>query len=87
MAGGRQLLVGLVQVLRRGQFLGPRERAVSLLSLPEDMSCSDPVALDPNGHVGLQPDRLFRAAGFFGDCATIGLGGAPGARVRDMPIV
>ena len=49
--------VRLVDVLRRGQALCPRQRAVDLISLMEDVSGPHPVALDAEGDVGPQPDR------------------------------
>ena len=48
---------GLVDVRRRGQALGPGERAVDALSGLERMPGADPVPLDPERHVGLEPDR------------------------------
>ena len=50
--------VRIVDVLGRRQLLGPRERAEDLLSLLERVPRPDPVALDPELHVGPQPDRL-----------------------------
>ena len=50
--------VGIVDVLGRRQLLGPRERAEDLLSLLERVPRPDPVALDPERHVGAQADRL-----------------------------
>ena len=56
--GGSEPSVGLVDVLRRGKALGPRERAVHLLALLEVVACPHPLALDAERHVGPQPDRL-----------------------------
>ena len=59
---GGEPRVGLVDVLRRRQLLGPRERAVDLVALLDHVPGPHPVALDPDRHVGLQPDRLPGAA-------------------------
>ena len=56
--GSGEPAVGLVDVLRRRELLSPRQRAVDLVALVEGVSGSDPVALDAERHVGLQPDRL-----------------------------
>ena len=62
-AGGRgESLVGLVDALRRGELLGPGERAVDLLALPEHVPRPHPVALDADRHVRAQADRQLRAA-------------------------
>ncbi len=61
--GGGEPTVGLIDVLRRGQGLGPGERAVGLLALLEVVACPHPFALDAERHVGLQPDRLAGARG------------------------
>ena len=50
--------VGLVDVLRRRQLLGPRERAVDLVALLDHVPGPHPVTLDADRHVGLEPDRL-----------------------------
>ncbi len=42
--------------------LRPGERAEDLLALFEDVPSADPVALDADGHVGLQPHGQLRAA-------------------------
>ena len=54
--------VGLVDVLRRRQLLGPRERAVDLVALLDHVPGPHPVTLDADRHVGLEPDRLTRPA-------------------------
>ena len=55
--------VGLVDVGWHREALGPRERAVGLIALLEDVPGPHPVALDSDRHVGLQPDRLVGPAG------------------------
>ena len=46
-----------------GEPLRPGERAVGLLALLEHVAGPHAVALDPERHVGLQPDRLPAAGG------------------------
>ena len=48
--------VRIVDVVRRGQALGPRQRAVELLSLLEGVAGTHPVPLDPQRHVGREAD-------------------------------
>ena len=55
--------VGVVEVRRGGQTLGPRQRAVELIALGERVPGAHGVALDPEGHVRAQPDRLLRPTG------------------------
>ena len=61
--GRRQLLLGLVDVLRRGQLLGPREAAVGAVAGLEHAPRTDAVALDAERQVGLEPDRQPGATG------------------------
>ena len=68
--GGGQASVGLVDVLRGGELLGPRKRAIGLLALLEGVPGPDPFALDSDRHVGLEPDRL-PGAGRVGRVAAI----------------
>ena len=60
--GGVEAAAGLLDVAGRGQPLGPRQRAVALLAGGEDVPGPDPVALDAEREIGLQPDRLARPA-------------------------
>ena len=61
VAGGRvQPPVGLLDALHRGQVLRPGQRAVHLVALVEHVPGPDPVSLDAEGEVGLQPHRLVR---------------------------
>ena len=57
---GRHPRVGLVDVLRRVQLLGPGEGAVDLVALLHHVPRADAVALDADRHVGSQPHRLAR---------------------------
>ena len=58
-----QLRLGLVDVLRRGKLLGPREAAVGAVAGLEHAPRTDAVALDPERQVGLEPDRQTGATG------------------------
>ncbi len=80
--GAGQPCIGVVDVFGRRELLGPRERAVDLLSLPEHVTGSYPVALHADCHVRLQPDRLPCVA-----CLALFSGGALGARVGPVTAV
>ena len=66
----RQPRVGVVEVGRRGEALGPRQRAVELVALGEQVARAHRVALDAERHVRAQPDRLLGPAGV-GDVAVV----------------
>ena len=61
--GGDKAGICLVDVLGRGEALGPGERAVDLVALVQGVACPGPFTLDAERHVGLQPDRLAGAGG------------------------
>ena len=61
-AGRREARVGLVDALRCREVLRPRERAVAPVALRERVPRPDPVPLDPQLHIRLQPDGHARAA-------------------------
>ena len=79
---GGELLVGLVDVGRRGELLRPGERAEQLLPFAEGVASPHPVALHPECHVGPKPDRLLLAAGV---CDVPVLGHRPAG--RNPPVV
>ena len=58
--------VGVIDAIRRGEALGPGERAVDLVALVQGVPRPHRVPLDPELHVRLQPDRLVGAAGIGG---------------------
>ena len=54
---------GITGVRRRGEALGPGQRAEHPLALAQCVARADAAGLDPERHVGLQPDRLACARG------------------------
>ena len=60
---GGQAIARLLDVARRREATGPRQRAVHAVARPEDVTRPSPPALDAEGQVGLQPDGLTRAGG------------------------
>ena len=75
----RQPRVGLVDVLRAGEPLGPCERAIALLALTQYMASPYAVALEPERHVREKPDRhaLCARVGSVGSIGDSPLGGDP----------
>ncbi len=61
--GGGQARVGVIDVARPLQVLGPGERAEDLIALVEHVAGPDPVALDAERHVGGEADGLPGAGG------------------------
>ena len=60
---GGQAIARLLDVVRRCEAPGPRQRAVHAVARPEDVARPRPPALDAEGQVGLQPDGLIRPGG------------------------
>ena len=57
---GGQAIARLLDVVRRCEAAGPRQRAVHPVARPEDVARPSSPALDAEGQVGLQPDGLTR---------------------------